>query len=534
MISRSPSSESIVSSTSPRIESTGNIQQAAADPKHSLNSLLPQISTIPSAMPSWETSPQSPSSDKQRPFKSKSKHNLAVFGAKLTSTAASVGAHASKYKQKEKDALKESNRESLFMDELEVLPHSHDSAASIIGNQSPNSVSTVPVTVGGSNGGGSGGMLKSKMFKQSKSDLKSLRIKTDLGIQAARSTLNDRSPMVRGGSTKELDRIAAIGQVGSITQPNDSITGGNAHHHHLHHPHISFRKRDSPAAVLSSSASNSILASEGTVYSFNQSNNNGPPSALASLHSFKTVEEGTAFLTSSWTLLNLRIQSLFKRDEALRIPVEDVNILVLMHFSAHYALAGTGLEILKRLDELLETGLKSSSIIPKQSTLKSLADSWQYFFSNTLISLEAIFLPLQLEFDAVGQVFTSSQAARDYWFPLAASRPSTSSRTLAAGRSKTPRISMRRKILTVYRDVAVVPHLAKLAKQIEDIDSPNSTCSAETMAQTLQCLTTLSQLHSEGEAQKSIESNLLLIQEGLMRKRKLQGEPKGASGSRRV
>lgn len=516
----SPSRDSVVSYRSQKLESKSDIQNPAADPMQTLNSPLPHMATIPSAMPNWESSPQSPSSDKQRPFKSKSKHNLAVFGAKLTSTAASVGVHGSKYKQKEKDAFKESNRESPFTDELEVLTHSNDSSAGIAGSTSPSMVAAASVSVGNNNGGGSGGMLKSKMFKPSKNDLKSLRIKTDLSIQSARSTLNDRSPMMRGGSTKELDRIAAIGQAGSVTQPTDSIIGSSAHHHHhLHPPHISFRKRDSPAAVLSSSASNSTLASEGTVYSFNQSNNNGSPSALASMHSFKTVEEGTAFLTSSWTLLNLRIQSLFKRDEPLRIPVEDVNILVLMHFSAHYALSGTGLDILKRLDELLETGFKSSSIPPKHATLESLADSWQYFFRKTLIALEAIFLPLQLEFDGTGQVFTSSQAARDYWYPLAASRHSTSNRV--AGPNKAPRISIRRRVLTIYRDIAVVPLLSNLAKQIDEIESQSSTCSEEIIGQCLQCLTTLAQLQSEGEAQKLIESNLILIQEELMKKRKL-------------
>lgn len=396
---------------------------------------------------------------------------MAVFGAKLSSTAASVGVHTSKYKQSQlKDPFKESHRESMFADSPE--PHVTDSSKNLPSSPASSTSNT----------------LKSKMFKQSKTDLKNLRIKTDLSMPS-RPSLGDRSPMVRGESTRELDRIAAIGQANSPIQSSDSHSGLSLRHHHLHHPHISFRKRDSPAAVLSSSASNSTLASEGTVYSFSQANTNGQ-SAVTSLHSFKTKEEATSFLDSSWSLLTLRIQSVFSRDEALRIPVEDVNILVVMHFSAHHALNGTSLGILRKVDDLLRTGLRASSIAPQHQTPESLAESWTNFHSKTLIYSEAIFLPLQLEFEGQGQVFTTKRAAKQYWYPGS----STSSRLT---HSKAPKLSIRQRVLEAYRDVVVVPVAPKILQVLEE-NEIDEKCASKI----LQCFTALCRQQAEPEVEE--------------------------------
>lgn len=512
----------------------------------------PSLSKIPSSLSHWDGSPSSVGSvgtgDKpKQPFKTKSKHNLAIFGAKLSSTAASVGVHTSKYKQQRdlKEQHREPHRESVFVDSPEL--HAFDPTA-IIGspismksrglgwgggsvgeNGNNNSLdlsgsvgsNTANVNGGGGNGastGGGGGSLKSKMFKQSKTDLKSLKIKTDLGIHAARSSLNDRSPMARGGSNKELDRIAALGQLPhSPVHPGEFNFGhgSNSSHHH-HHPHLNFLKRDSPAAVLSSSASNSTLASEGTVYSFNQANNHAPSVvSTSSHHSFKTPEEAAAFLSSSWTLLNMRIQPVFKKDEALRIPVEDVNILVFMHFTAHHEQGRTGLELLNKIDELLQRGLLSSSVTPTHPTIDSLSESWHYFFGKTLLSLEAIFLPLQLELDGMGQVFTNSRAASEYWFPLIGFRSSAFNKNNAI-RRKSQKPNIRKRVLTAYRDLAVLPILPNIKKQLEDwaeapVGNTEVVPKCEIISHLLQCFTVLSNLKTQGEAQVAIDDVLKLL-----------------------
>lgn len=418
--------------------------------------------------------------DKQKLFKPKGKHNLAAFGAKLSSTAASVGAHATKYKQR---------------DNAMHIDHVSDMG----GLPSPGINSVQPPS--------SSSMLKSKMFKQSRSDLMSLKIKTDLGLQSSRSSLSERSPMARGGSAKELDRIAAIGLPQSPSQgadhPFNNSSGSAAHYyylHHSHHPHISFRKRDSPAAVLSSSSSNSILTNEGALYTFNSSN--AGSIGLTSIHSFKTLEEGISFLQNSWTLLTLRIQPVFKKEEDMRIPVEDVNILILMHFSAHHSLGGSSTDVLKKLEELLVAGMKTSSVVPLHPSVKEVALSWKLFHKDMLITLEAIFLPLQLEFDGIGQVLTNYKDAQEYWYPSGSN--SAFSRAMAR---KSQKLSVRRKILTTYRDIVIVPTLQQLKKKIndpKDMDMKNP--SYKNLL--IQCFMTLHLLRTNDAIQETIDDVL--------------------------
>lgn len=404
--------------------------------------------------------------------KIKSKHNLAAFGAKLSSTAASVGAHAAKYANRD---TKEFIREELLSE----------------GNSSPGVQSA---SLSGP------GTLKSKMFKQSRQDLKSLRIKTDLGIQSARASLSERSPMGRGGSTRELDRIAAIGLPASPAQLGDySVLNPASLYtpHHTHYPHLSFRKRDSPAAVLSSSASNSTLASEGALYNFNASNQAPQSAGLTSIHSFKTLEEGLSFLQSSWTLLTLRIQPVFRKDESVRIPVEDANILILMHFSAHHSLGGSGADVLKKLDELLTAGMQTSSVVPLHPSAQDIAKSWQLFHNDTLVALEAIFLPLQLEFDGIGQVLTSPKEANAYWHShQLSSKPAHYKHT---------KLTIRKRILLAYRDVVIMPTLQHLKRKLQTENSKQN------CTEMLQCFMTLHLLQTSDATQQHIDDMLHLV-----------------------
>lgn len=400
----------------------------------------------------------------KKPFKPKNKHNLAAFGAKLTSTAASV-ANAGKYKQRESKE------------------HLRDEPAD---GGSPG-ISPPPLSASTT--------LKNKMFKQSRNDLKALRIKTDLGLQSARASLSERSPMARGGSARELDRIAAIGLPASPAQAGEHVFAGASSLHHTHYPHISFRKRDSPAAVLSSSASNSTLASDGALYTFNST---AGSIGLTSIHSFKTLDEGLAFLESSWTLLTLRMQPLFKKEKTLRIPVEDVNILILMHFSAHKALGGSGADVLKKLDELLTAGMQTSSVVPVHPAPQDVANSWRLFHSDTLIALEAMFLPLQHEFDGIGQVLTTAKDAREYWRPEPASR----------GARRPPKLAVRRLILLAYRNVVLLPTLQHLNRKLADREAG---VSGEHAAELMQCFATLSLLRTGDAKQELVDEALRLV-----------------------
>lgn len=409
------------------------------------------------------------------PRSSSAKQNIAAFGAKL-STAASAAAHATKYKPKN------------------------------------------------SSDGDSSGLRKSKMFRQSKSDLKNLRMKTDMGIQAARQSINDRSPMTR--SSRELERIAAITPT-SVAAGEES----DSRRHHHHHPHISFRKKDNPAAVLSSSASNSKLASEGSMYSF-QSAPNASQWHATDMDEFRSPEECAAFLTKTWSQLCKRSQPIFK-SEWPSIPVEDTNILVKMYFGAHYHSQGSPREIIDRLNDFLCSGLKgagfginlSGKYRENTQLLRQLAISWHKFITDVLPALEAVFLPLQLEFDGCGAVLQAPEEAQKYWKSL---QPSPKS--LAVGAMSPVKFSVRRIILVAYRDVVMMPLVGMLEPLLADtaigLDSsfPES---SEMAASLLQCVNVLSFVQTNDVNQKAIEELLLKLKPTWMARPRLAKDRSG-------
>lgn len=364
------------------------------------------------------------------------KHNpMAAIGAKLSSTAASAAHHATgKYK---------SSKE-------------------------------------GQSNGSSTNILRSKMFRQSRSDLKSLRLKTDLGIPTARSSA-ERSPMAR--TTKELDRIAALGQSPSLTG-----TPGGEPRKHYHHHHISFRKKDSPAAVLSSSSSNSKLASEGTVYSFHN-----PSALLFESQTFKTMEDCTYFLNSSWSLLCSRAHPAFHDGTLLRTPIEDVNMLVSLHFSAHLQADLSGFDMFDKLNELLVLGMRTLPALGGEGRelLWRFADSWTQFFASTLPLLEAMFMPLQNELDGTGPVLKNAEAALKYWAPLR-----------ATGQT----ISVRQSALIAYRDVIVLPALDAVEANLRASAEGSSSRDTLLASRILQCTNTLALLRTEDTSQKRINA----------------------------
>ena len=119
-----------------------------------------------------------------------------------------------------------------------------------------------------------------------------------------------------------------------------------------------------------------------------------------------------------------------------------------------------------------------------------------------LITLEAIFLPLQLEFDGIGQVLTNYKDAQEYWYPSGSN--SAFSRAMAR---KSQKLSVRRKILTTYRDIVIVPTLQQLKKKIndpKDMDMKNS--SYKNLL--IQCFMTLHLLRTNDAIQETIDDVL--------------------------
>ncbi|PRT52515.1 Target of rapamycin complex 2 subunit bit61 [Wickerhamiella sorbophila] len=328
-------------------------------------------------------------------------------------------------------------------------------------------------------------LLKSKMFRQSKPDLKALRMKTDLGISVSRSSM-ERSPMTK--TSKQLDRIAALS--GS---PANTALATPGKHLHNHHHHITFRKTHSPASILSSSASNSKLADEGSLYSFH-----GTSSTLNfQLEPFKGRDDRDHYIPTSWELILAQAQAIFTNDVQRRIPIEDFNLLVSMHFSAHLQAQYTALEWMDKLQELLLYGMRCLPSLSKYTGAEMLtqtADSWEKFFTKLLPRLEAVFLPVQLEIEGITELIRSPDAAQEYWDPI---------------NRKYGQISIRKCILTAYRDTIIVPVIDVLSTALRDSCNFDSLLSAETSttaSRITQCVNTLGRIRSNDEHQVKFET----------------------------
>lgn len=85
---------------------------------------------------------------------------------------------------------------------------------------------------------------------------------------------------------------------------------------------------------------------------------------------------------------------------------------------------------------------------------------WLFTFTSILPYMQAVFLPLDLEFSGNGPLLTSSQA-RDFWGVLPTASSSDGTATLPAAQV----LEVRRIVLTAYRNTVILPRFETL-KQI--------------------------------------------------------------------
>lgn len=270
----------------------------------------------------------------------------------------------------------------------------------------------------------------------------------DLSIQAlppGRPSLSELSPTL-GRSSKELERIASNAGAGQI--PLSPMHTGSRDDKHKHH--LSFRTRKDPHSnlVLSSSSSNSRLISEqGSIYSFHPSSPGALLKTLPVLDSkpVPPLKEDTAYVADeSWSYIQSWVMPIFK-GEGLRVPVEKVNYMLTLHLESKFHQRSEPQEIISGFNQCTKTGMLNLEG-PKLSMsdskfLQRLVDSWQFFFSQVLPYWEAVFLPLQLEFEGSGQVLTPTTAST-YWNPVVESKSE---------------LSIRRMTLIAYRDWVIIP-----------------------------------------------------------------------------
>ncbi|ORY58523.1 HbrB-like-domain-containing protein [Pseudomassariella vexata] len=172
-------------------------------------------------------------------------------------------------------------------------------------------------------------------------------------------------------------------------------------------------------------------------------------------------------LDDAWPYLKAKLLVIFEGED-LRLPVEDFNRVVAMHIqycvqrrSAHI--------IIEDLRELLGTGFASLDHTlrktPEDRLIPALVELWIFTFTSILPYMQAVFLPLDLEFAGNGTL--SPEQAREFWGGVLANSPASGA--YLNGHSFEPTVSpagtildIRRLVLLAYRDAMILPRYDKL------------------------------------------------------------------------
>ena len=157
----------------------------------------------------------------------------------------------------------------------------------------------------------------------------------------------------------------------------------------------------------------------------------------------------------AWDFLKAKLLAVFESEE-LRIPVEDLNRLVNVHIK-RCIVKHVPSTLLEDLRSLLSTGFISLDhtlrAIPDHRLVPHLVDMWLFVFGTILPYMQAVFLPLDLEFKGHGSLLTLSEAA-EFW----GANPDGQDHDQAFGNE----FDVRRIVLLSYRDNVILPHYEAL------------------------------------------------------------------------
>ncbi|KAL7624743.1 hypothetical protein AAE478_006314 [Parahypoxylon ruwenzoriense] len=166
-------------------------------------------------------------------------------------------------------------------------------------------------------------------------------------------------------------------------------------------------------------------------------------------------------LDDAWPYLRAKLLVIFEGED-LRLPVEDFNRVVIMHIqyciqrrSAHI--------IIDDLRDFLSTGFASLDRTLRKTSedrlIPALVELWIFTFTSILPYMQAVFLPLDLEFSGSGTLLTPEQA-RDFWGGVIASSPAPNLEPHLSPASAV--LDVRRLVLISYRDSLILPRHEKL------------------------------------------------------------------------
>lgn len=162
----------------------------------------------------------------------------------------------------------------------------------------------------------------------------------------------------------------------------------------------------------------------------------------------------------AWPFLKAKLLIIFEGED-LRLPVEDFNRLVTLHLQRCIQRRAPNL-IVEDLRELLSTGFSSLDQTlrrtPDERLIPHLVEMWLFTFTSILPYMQAVFLPLDLEFSGHGPLMSLDQA-RDFWGVLpTSSKESNGNTNIPASQA----LEVRRIVLTAYRDTVILPRFDTL------------------------------------------------------------------------
>ncbi|KAL8643850.1 MAG: hypothetical protein Q9226_008080 [Calogaya cf. arnoldii] len=151
----------------------------------------------------------------------------------------------------------------------------------------------------------------------------------------------------------------------------------------------------------------------------------------------------------AWDFLRAKLLIIFTEGGELRMPVEDLNKLVLVNIHRCVAKRTPNI-IIEDLRDLLQTGFASLDhslrMVPEHRMVPRLVDIWLLVFGTILPYVQAVFLPLDLEFKGHGSIMTPREAA-DFW----GADPDSTNAAFGG------EFDVRRIVLLSYRDNVILP-----------------------------------------------------------------------------
>ncbi|ROT40229.1 HbrB-like protein [Sodiomyces alkalinus F11] len=161
-------------------------------------------------------------------------------------------------------------------------------------------------------------------------------------------------------------------------------------------------------------------------------------------------------LDDAWPYLKAKMIVVFEGEDP-RQPVEDFNRLVNLHIQ--YCIQRRSPTIIvDDFRELLTTGFtsldRSLRRTQEDKFIPALVEMWLITYTSILPFLQAVFLPLDLEFSGCGSLMTPEQA-RDFWGGvIAGDSPEVSPASSV--------LDVRRLVLTAFRDIVILPRYETL------------------------------------------------------------------------